>query len=186
VQHHQCHYGFLRQQLHSLCVPHWSLPLGLPHSSCSCKCTQATIVSLVFVVCFLLMMFAVHCFSPLHFSAMRCLPISTSFWCAESDLSCGDSTIRLWLILMLLDVVFIDAFSLVLHAKLEQCVCSLPGGWTTHMCLCSFLFVWFAVFGVGFGMWASITNLVQNVSTYSVFAECYQCAGIVKTNKING
>lgn len=62
----------------------------------------------------------------------------------------------------------------------------LPGGWTTQMCLCSFLFVWFAVFGVGFGMWASILNLVQNVSTYSVFAECYQCAGIIKTNKLNG
>ena len=65
-------------------------------------------------------------------------------------------------------------------------VCSLPGGWTTQMCLCAFLFVWFFMFGVGFGMWASILNLVQNVNTYSVFAECYQCAGIVKSNKING
>ncbi len=91
-----------------------------------------------------------------------------------------------WLLLMLLDVAFIDAFSAVLHAKLKQCVRSLPGGWTTQMCLCGFLFVWFAIFGVGFGMWASILNLVQNVSTYSVFAECYQCAGIVKTNRLNG
>ena len=65
-------------------------------------------------------------------------------------------------------------------------VCSLPGGWTTHMCLCCFLFVWFFVFGVGFGMWASILNLVQNVSTYSVFADCYLCAGIDKTHKRNG
>lgn len=42
------------------------------------------------------------------------------------------------------------------------------------------------VFGVGFGMWASILNLVQNVNTYSAFAECYQCAGIIKTNQLNG
>jgi len=62
----------------------------------------------------------------------------------------------------------------------------LPGGWTTQLCLCAFLFVWFLVFGVGFGMWASILNLVQNVHTYSAFAECYQCAGIIKTNQLNG
>lgn len=62
----------------------------------------------------------------------------------------------------------------------------LPGGWTTQLCLCAFLFVWFLVFGVGFGMWASILNLVQNVNTYSAFAECYQCAGIINTNALNG
>lgn len=34
--------------------------------------------------------------------------------------------------------------------ELESAVsCSLPGGWTTHLILCSFLFVWFLVFGVG-------------------------------------
>jgi len=83
-------------------------------------------------------------------------------------------------------VTFLDAVSFVLHAQLRHCLRSLPGGWTTQMCLCCFLFVWFAIFGVGFGMWASILNLIQNVSTYSVFAECYQCAGIVKTNRVNG
>ncbi|KAL3149585.1 Lymphocyte transmembrane adapter 1 [Trebouxia sp. C0010 RCD-2024] len=62
----------------------------------------------------------------------------------------------------------------------------LPGGWATQLTLCVFLFIWFLVFGVGFGMWASILNLVQNVNTYSAFAECYQCAGIIKTNQLNG
>ena len=73
------------------------------------------------------------------------------------------------------------------QATQQACfTCRLPGGWVTQLTLCVFLFIWFLVFGVGFGMWASILNLVQNVNTYSAFAECYQCAGIVKTNALNG
>ncbi len=64
VQHHQCYHGILWQQLHSLCVPHWSLSLGVPHCSCSCQCTQATIVSPLFVVCSVQIVYAVHCFCP--------------------------------------------------------------------------------------------------------------------------
>ena len=57
------------------------------------------------------------------------------------------------------------------YADESWLICSLPGGWATQLTLCVFLFIWFTVFGVGFGMWAAILNLVQNVNTYSAFAE---------------
>ena len=52
--------------------------------------------------------------------------------------------------------------------------------------LCTFIFVWWLVFGAGFGLWASIKQLVDQVSSLGVFAKCYQCASIQQTNKLQG
>jgi len=60
------------------------------------------------------------------------------------------------------------------------------GGWTVALTLNLFLFIYFLVFGVGFGTWASIKNLVSQINTLGVFANCYQCSSIVASNKING
>jgi auxin influx carrier (AUX1 LAX family) len=39
----------------------------------------------------------------------------------------------------------------------------------------SFVVAWVLVVGFGFGGWASITNFVQQVNTFGLFAKCYQC-----------
>ncbi|KAK9796248.1 hypothetical protein WJX73_001881 [Symbiochloris irregularis] len=59
------------------------------------------------------------------------------------------------------------------------------GGWAPALALCLFIFVWFLVFGVGFGTWASLKQLIDAVNNLGVFAACYQCAGIQATNKAN-
>ncbi|KAK9807758.1 hypothetical protein WJX72_008373 [[Myrmecia] bisecta] len=60
------------------------------------------------------------------------------------------------------------------------------GSWTAVFVLNTFIFIYFLVFGVGFGSWASVKNLVDQVSTLGVFASCYQCSQIQTTNRING
>jgi len=45
------------------------------------------------------------------------------------------------------------------------------GGWTVALTLNLFLFIYLLVFGVG--TWASIKNLVCQVNTLAVFANCY-------------
>uniref|UniRef100_R7WCK4 Amino acid transporter transmembrane domain-containing protein n=1 Tax=Aegilops tauschii TaxID=37682 RepID=R7WCK4_AEGTA len=49
------------------------------------------------------------------------------------------------------------------------------GGWTGAYVINSFVVAWVLVVGFGFGGWASITNFVQQVSTFGLFAKCYQC-----------
>jgi len=39
----------------------------------------------------------------------------------------------------------------------------------------SFVVAWVLVVGFGFGGWASITNFVQQVNTFGLFAKRYQC-----------
>jgi auxin influx carrier (AUX1 LAX family) len=49
------------------------------------------------------------------------------------------------------------------------------GGWTGAYVINSFVVAWVLVVGFGFGGWASITNFVQQISTFGLFAKCYQC-----------
>nr|ACG35887.1 auxin transporter-like protein 3 [Zea mays] len=49
------------------------------------------------------------------------------------------------------------------------------GGWTGAYVINSFVVAWVLVVGFGFGGWASITNFVQQVNTFGLFAKCYQC-----------
>jgi auxin influx carrier (AUX1 LAX family) len=51
----------------------------------------------------------------------------------------------------------------------------LAGGWTGAYVINSFIVAWVLVVGFGFGGWASITNFVQQVDTFGLFAKCYQC-----------
>uniref|UniRef100_A0A0A9F340 Aic1 n=1 Tax=Arundo donax TaxID=35708 RepID=A0A0A9F340_ARUDO len=51
----------------------------------------------------------------------------------------------------------------------------LAGGWTGAYVINSFVVAWVLVVGFGFGGWASITNFVQQVNTFGLFAKCYQC-----------
>ncbi|CAL5229390.1 g12708 [Coccomyxa viridis] len=60
------------------------------------------------------------------------------------------------------------------------------GGWTGAFVLNALIASYFLIFGVGFGIWAALANLISNVHQYSVFAKCYQCADIVRTNQLNG
>lgn len=64
--------------------------------------------------------------------------------------------------------------------------CRFVGGWAPAFAICTFIFVYFLVFGVGFGTWASIKQLVDAVNLLGVFAPCYQCANIQATNKVLG
>ncbi|XP_066343211.1 auxin transporter-like protein 3 [Miscanthus floridulus] len=49
------------------------------------------------------------------------------------------------------------------------------GGWTGAYVINSFVVAWVLVVGFGFGGWASITNFVQQVNNFGLFAKCYQC-----------
>ena len=49
------------------------------------------------------------------------------------------------------------------------------GRWTPIFLLNAFIVVWFLVNGVGFGIAYSTKQIVQDVKTFHVFAECYQC-----------
>ena len=60
------------------------------------------------------------------------------------------------------------------------------GGWPVAFAICTFILIWFLIFGVGFGVWAAIKQLVDVVNQLGVFASCYQCASIQKTNKLQG
>ena len=48
------------------------------------------------------------------------------------------------------------------------------GGWTGAFAINALIATYFLIFGVGFGIWAALSNLVANIHHYSVFAKCYQ------------
>lgn len=54
------------------------------------------------------------------------------------------------------------------------------------MTLNAVMLAYFLVAGVGFGTWAALKNLVDNVKNLGLFASCYQCSSIVATNIIKG
>ncbi|KAL5058187.1 hypothetical protein RYX36_029791 [Vicia faba] len=39
----------------------------------------------------------------------------------------------------------------------------------------TFIVVWVLVVGIGFGGWASITNSIEQIDLFGLFANCYQC-----------
>ena len=65
-------------------------------------------------------------------------------------------------------------------------MCRFVGGCPVAFAICTFILDWFLVFGVGFGVWAAIKQLVDVVNQLVVFAPYYQCAAIPKTNKLQG
>ena len=54
------------------------------------------------------------------------------------------------------------------------------GGWTGAFAINALIATYFLIFGVGFGIWAALSNLVANVHHYSFFAKCYQVSWIVR------
>ena len=52
--------------------------------------------------------------------------------------------------------------------------CRWIGGWTGAFIINAIIASYFLTFGVGFGIWAALKNLVNNINKYSVFANCYQ------------
>ena len=63
-----------------------------------------------------------------------------------------------------------------IYATIEMAahLCRWIGGWTGAYILDAFIAVYFLTFGVGFGIWAALKNLISNIHAYSVFAKCYQ------------
>ncbi|GAB2288390.1 Auxin transporter-like protein 4 [Dionaea muscipula] len=47
--------------------------------------------------------------------------------------------------------------------------------WTAVYALNTFIVIWVLVVGFGFGGWASMVNFIKQVSTFGLFAKCYQC-----------
>ncbi|KAI7741080.1 hypothetical protein M8C21_006482 [Ambrosia artemisiifolia] len=47
--------------------------------------------------------------------------------------------------------------------------------WTAMYIVNIFIVVWVLVVGFGFGGWASMTNFINQVDTFGLFAKCYQC-----------
>lgn len=47
--------------------------------------------------------------------------------------------------------------------------------WTGVYLVNIFIVIWIVVIGIGWGGWASVTNFVQQIDTFGVFAPCYQC-----------
>ncbi len=56
------------------------------------------------------------------------------------------------------------------------------GGWTGAFLLNIVITVYFLVFGVGFGAWAAVTNLINNVQNLGLFSSCYQVGTLRLTN----
>ena len=52
--------------------------------------------------------------------------------------------------------------------------CRWIGGWTGAFIINAVIASYFLTFGVGFGIWAALKNLVDNINKYSIFANCYQ------------
>ena len=52
--------------------------------------------------------------------------------------------------------------------------CRWIGGWTGAFIINAVIASYFLTFGVGFGIWAALKNLIDNINKYSVFAKCYQ------------
>ncbi|CAM6104613.1 unnamed protein product [Calypogeia fissa] len=48
-------------------------------------------------------------------------------------------------------------------------------GWRGTFAISGFIAIWVFVLGFGFGGWASVTNLVQQIHLFGFFAKCYQC-----------
>lgn len=49
-------------------------------------------------------------------------------------------------------------------------------GWKLTLMFNDILITCTFVFGMGFGMWASMLDLVKNTSEFGIFAACYNCA----------
>lgn len=47
--------------------------------------------------------------------------------------------------------------------------------WAAMYLVNAFVVVWTIVVGVGFGGWASVTNFINQIDTFGLFAKCYQC-----------
>ncbi|KAL9264701.1 Auxin transporter-like protein [Drosera capensis] len=47
--------------------------------------------------------------------------------------------------------------------------------WTLVYVFNMFIVIWVLVVGFGFGGWASMVNFVKQISTFGLFAKCYQC-----------
>ncbi|RWW59915.1 hypothetical protein BHE74_00033136 [Ensete ventricosum] len=47
--------------------------------------------------------------------------------------------------------------------------------WTAMYAVNAFVVAWVLVVGFGLGGWASMTNFVNQVDTFGLFAKCYQC-----------
>ncbi|KAM7270012.1 hypothetical protein ACFE04_029226 [Oxalis oulophora] len=47
--------------------------------------------------------------------------------------------------------------------------------WTGIYVVNTFIVVWVLVVGFGLGGWASITNFIDQIDTFGLFAKCYQC-----------
>ena len=74
------------------------------------------------------------------------------------------------------------AYSRVFRSAQARASCALmppklmrQWGWVPVFLLNAFIVVWFLVTGMGFGVAYSIIQIVQDVETFHVFAECYQC-----------
>ncbi|KAI4339168.1 hypothetical protein MLD38_024137 [Melastoma candidum] len=47
--------------------------------------------------------------------------------------------------------------------------------WTGMYVVNSLVILWVLVVGFGFGGWASVTNFINQIDTFGLFAKCYQC-----------
>ncbi|THG16010.1 hypothetical protein TEA_008106 [Camellia sinensis var. sinensis] len=47
--------------------------------------------------------------------------------------------------------------------------------WTAMYVVNTFIVVWVFIVGFGFGGWASMNNLINQIDTFGLFAKCYQC-----------
>ncbi|KAJ7518936.1 hypothetical protein O6H91_20G016100 [Diphasiastrum complanatum] len=47
--------------------------------------------------------------------------------------------------------------------------------WTIVYTINAFIVIWVTIVGLGFGGWASISNIVKQVHSFGLFAKCYQC-----------
>jgi len=64
--------------------------------------------------------------------------------------------------------------------------CRWIGGWTGAFILNALIAVYFLTFGVGFGIWAALKNLISNIHAYSVFAKCYQARIFPMSSEMKG
>lgn len=62
----------------------------------------------------------------------------------------------------------------LLQTSVEKPPFFLPS-WAAVYLVNIFVCIWIVVIGIGWGGWASVTNFINQIETFGVFAACYQC-----------
>lgn len=78
--------------------------------------------------------------------------------------------------LQVLAAVVVGVYSNTQMTGMHVCRTRYKYGWKLTLLFNYVLITCTFVFGMGFGMWASMLDLIKNTNEFGIFAACYNCA----------